>query len=135
MIEEIYLKALNKLKANGEKISIAAVAAEAGRKRSAIRKDRHPDLIQKIHAAAELQNLENLPKKSEKNKQAELKNMYRNELKEIRNTLESVLEKNISLELQVIEQINKIMRLEEENAQLKIRLDKNVTILEEKKSH
>lgn len=129
MIDDIYLKALNKLITNGDKISIASVAAEAGRKRSAIRKDRHPELINKINAAAELQRLKSPSKESEKNKQIELKKKYRSELEETRNILESVLEMNISLELQVHEQIILIARLQKENAQLKRRLDNTVTEL------
>ena len=116
--EERYLEALKRLISSGSKISVDAVAKEAGRKASSIRKDRMPELVKLINNTAENQHDKDSRKSSVskgKSKDSDYKSRvdyYKSRIDDYKNKYHLALEKVASLEQQVFE-------LEQENYDLR----------------
>ncbi|MCL7942077.1 hypothetical protein M8009_17475 [Halomonas sp. ATCH28] len=100
--EEQYYQALDRLIKRGVRISVDAVAKEAGRKASSIRKDRMPRLVADINKASVEQEKQVTPGSRAK-LETKRKVKYREELEAYKLKYHAVLEKLVSLENQVWE--------------------------------
>lgn len=126
--EDIYRKALVKLLRKGVKISADAVAREAGKKPSAIRKDRMPDLVREINDAAEQQ--ENDTAISGEAQEREKKKMYKAESDDYKEKYSQALEKIVSLENQVWELKSELEQIRDDNKVLSFKRKNNVRLSE-----
>ena len=99
--EKQYFEALNRLEKRGQKISLDAVAKEAGKKPSAIRKDRMPSLVNAINKALEDQG--GVSSNSALSLEKQRKEDYRQKYKHYKSEYHNALAKVVSLESQVWE--------------------------------
>lgn len=99
--EQQYFEALDRLKKKRARISLDAVAKEAGNKPSAIRKDRMPSLVNAINKVLEEQSGVN--SKSALSQEKQRKEGYREKYTHYKSEYHKTLAKVVSLESQVWE--------------------------------
>lgn len=124
--EDIYRKALAKLIRKGVKISADSVAREAGKKPSAIRKDRMPDLVKEINDAAEQQA--KLSAISGEEQEKAKKKIYKADADDYKEKYSKALEKIVSLENQVWELMSELKQLQDDNKVLRFKRKNNVKL-------
>jgi len=124
--EDIYRKALATLIRKGIRISADAVAREAGKKPSAIRKDRMPDLVKDINDAAEKQAKSSAISGEEQEKAK--KKAYKAEAVDYKEKYNKALEKIVSLENQVWELMSELYQLRENGKVLSFNRKNNVML-------
>lgn len=124
--EDIYRKALSKLIRKGVKISADAVAREAGKKPSAIRKDRMPDLVKLINEAAKEQ-AKSSAISGEAQEKAK-KETYKANAVDYKTKYENALVKITSLENQVWELLSELEQLKTEGKILTFNKKNNVKL-------
>ena len=124
--EDIYRKALAKLIRKGVKISADAVAIEAGKKPSAIRKDRMPALVNDINDAAKEQA--KLSAISGEEQEKAKKKIYKADADSYKEKYSKALEKIVSLENQVWELMSELKQLRDDNKVLNFKRKSNVKL-------